>query len=179
MDGVPRAGGIRIRRAAPDEWAVARAVRLRALMLEPDCFGGSLATDAALTEIAWRQEVTQSCWFLATHHAAAFPVGLAVFYENDTYPDGAPQLGAMWVEPSWRRGGVAARLVAAVEREARRAGAQVLGLWVTDGNDTAVEVYERLGYVSTSWRKPAPRGGTVMMRRMTRDLVVAPASELP
>ena len=77
-----------------------------------------------------------------------------------SFPDGAPQLGSMWVDPGYRRRGVAGALAAAVEDAARRSGADAIGLWVTAGNDQ-VDVYTRLGYALTGATNPAPRDPAV------------------
>lgn len=157
---------MKVRRLAQDEWPFARALRLAALDADADCFGGSRAAAADLDENGWRAELDGDQWLVAC--AGSVPVGLVVFYPRDTSPDGAPQLGAMWVDPAWRRRGVAAVLEAEVRAAARSAGAAEVGLWVTDGNDTAREVYERLGYRATGATKPAPRDPAVLMHRMLR-----------
>jgi GNAT superfamily N-acetyltransferase len=156
-----------VSRAAPGEWPVARAARLRALVAEPERFGVS---EEARTADEWRQQLTQQSWFLARHRSDSAVAGLAVFYPDDLFPDGAPQLGSMWVDPAYRGRGVAGALAAAVEDAARRSGADALGLWVTAGNDLARDVYTRLGYARTGVTKPAPRDPAVEMHRMIKRI---------
>jgi GNAT superfamily N-acetyltransferase len=93
-----------------------------------------------------------------------------VFYPDDIFPDGAPQLGAMWVDPVYRRRGVARVLAAAVEEAAREVGAGAVGLWVTAGNDRARDMYAHLGYALTGATKPAPRDPAVAMHRMIKRI---------
>ena len=50
------------------------------------------------------------------------------------------------VAPEWRRRGLAARLMADVEEQARAGGAGGLGLHVYNGNAGAIRFYERIGY---------------------------------
>jgi len=162
-----------VRRLEPDDWDLARALRLAALTADPRCFGEAYDAAAARDEGAWRAQLEDTAaWFAAycDSSAGASPVGLAVFYPTDTYPDGAPQLGAMWVEQAWRRRGVAAALAAAVHDAARATGATAVGLWVTAGNDAARSAYRRLGYRETGATKPAPRDPAVPMHRMLRDV---------
>jgi GNAT superfamily N-acetyltransferase len=159
-----------VSRAAPDEWPVARTARLRALGAEPERFGVSFGSEETRTAGEWRQQLTQQSWFLARHRPDSAVAGLAVFYPDDLFPDGAPQLGSMWVDPAYRRRGVAAALAAAVEDAARRSGADALGLWVTAGNDQARDVYTRLGYALTGATKPAPRNPAVEMQRMIKRI---------
>lgn len=164
------AAGFEVSRAAPGEWAVARAARLRALAAEPERFGVSFRSEETRTAGEWRQQLTQESWFFARHRPDGAIAGLAVFYPEDLFPDGAPQLGSMWVDPAYRRRGVAGVLAAAVEEAARRSGADALGLWVTAGNDQAREVYTRLGYALTGATKPAPRDPAVAMHRMIKRI---------
>lgn len=164
----PPIATIEVSRADPDQWQLARTVRLRALVAEPKCFGVSLLSEEARTPGEWRDRLARQSWFFAHHGADGAVVGMAVFYPEDIYPDGAPQLGSMWVDPACRGRGVAAALAAAVEDAAGEAGAAALGLWVTIGNDRAQDVYARLGYALTGATKPAPRDPAVAMHRMIK-----------
>jgi RimJ/RimL family protein N-acetyltransferase len=62
----------------------------------------------------------------------------------------------MWVRPSHRGLGIAARLVDAVRDWAVDAGARELELWVADGNEAAARLYVRAGFVPTGIRQPLP-----------------------
>jgi GNAT superfamily N-acetyltransferase len=159
-----------VSRATPDLWPAARAARLRALAAEPEHFGVSLRSEETRTAGQWRQQLTQQSWFLARDRTDSAVAGLAVFYPDDTFPDGAPQLGAMWVDPVYRGRSVARALAAAVEDAAREAGAAALGLWVTAGNDRARDMYAHLGYALTGATKPAPRDPAVAMHRMIKQI---------
>jgi ribosomal-protein-alanine N-acetyltransferase len=50
------------------------------------------------------------------------------------------------VAPAWRRCGLAARLIADVEAQARASGAAGMGLHVYNGNAGAIRFYERMDY---------------------------------
>ena len=163
-----------VSRATPDQWRAARAARLRALAAEPDRFGVSLLSEEARTAGEWREQLAQQSWFLARHRADGAVAGLAVFYPDDTFPDGAPQLGAMWVDPVYRGRGVARELAVAVEEAAGEVGADAVGLWVTVGNDRARDVYAHLGYALTGATKPAPRDPAVAMHRMIKRRLAPP-----
>ena len=169
MPGQEGVAGLRIGRLAPDDWPLARSLRLAALAADPEGFGGSYARDAALTGQQWRDDVERDLWMVARDQDGT-PAGLAVLYPHDTFPDGAPQLGSMWVAPQWRGRGVARRLVTTITAEARRLGADALGLWVTAGNEQARGVYAKLGFHLTGAMKPAPRDPAVAMHRMLRRI---------
>lgn len=71
----------------------------------------------------------------------------------DTLPDEVtrmPQafIAYMAVEPSHRGQGIASRMLAAAEDEARRRGLPYMGLMVTEDNAAARALYERAGYLT-------------------------------
>ena len=101
---------VSVLRLTAQAWPTARAHRLRALATDPSCFGTSLGSHEAMTDSDWQVELATHAWFFASMSQRAGAVGLVVFYGDDVFPDGAPQLGGMWVDPRWRRYGVAAAL---------------------------------------------------------------------
>lgn len=71
----------------------------------------------------------------------------------DTMPDEVTRMpqgfvAYMAVEPSLRGNGIASRLLAAAEDEARRRGLPYMGLMVTEDNAAARALYERAGYLT-------------------------------
>lgn len=165
--GTPPAG---IRRAGPEDWREAREVRLRALADAPGAFASNLAREQAFDEDEWRTRVATNAWFLARDRAGdgARTVGLACGIPEPGDPDGRHLVG-MWVAPDRRGQGVADRLVEAVARWARDAGARRLALWVVDGNGPARGCYQRLGFVATGERQPLPGDPSVLESRMVRE----------
>ncbi|MDL5155855.1 GNAT family N-acetyltransferase [Actinomycetospora termitidis] len=158
---------IDIRRAAVDDVAAARDVRLRALADSPRAFASTLERETALPDDGWRERVTTAAWFLAW--AGERVVGVAIGIDD---PDevAARHLVGMWVEPAHRADGTADRLVAAVLRWARGDGATAIALWVVDGNERARRFYARLGFTPTGERGPLPSDPAVLESRMRRTL---------
>ncbi len=64
----------------------------------------------------------------------------------------------MWVDPRYRRRGVADVLVKTVIDWARSVRSTKLYLWVTDGNDGAERLYLRNGFVRTGAAKDVRPG---------------------
>lgn len=92
----------------------------------------------------------QSHLFLIAEEDAA-PAGFALML--DTLPDEVtlmPQgfIAYMAVEPQMRRRGAAAKLLAALEDEARARGLPYMGLMVTEGNAAALSLYRGAGYLT-------------------------------
>ena len=69
--------------------------------------------------------------------------------------------------PGRARPGIGTELARAVLDWARTEGAPTIALWVTDGNDEARRMYERLGFVATGEWAPMPHHpptGEIRMR---------------
>jgi ribosomal protein S18 acetylase RimI-like enzyme len=177
-----------VRRARPDEWAVLRELRLRALADAPDAFASTLADEAAAPEEMWRRradggpdvvnliaEARASRGSDDTSHrdgdaaAAGDGVGMAtVRLEPDK--GGRAHLLGMWVDPSFRGSGVAAALLDHAVGWARDKGATEMVLWVADHNTAARRLYERAGFVATGDRQPLPSNPALPESMLRRSL---------
>jgi ribosomal protein S18 acetylase RimI-like enzyme len=140
--------------ANPTDWKLLREIRLRALADSPRAFGSTLAAEQAYGEEHWRNRAAEGRTFFA--RAGDLAVGLVAYYPEEGRPPTERQLVSMWVAPQARGSGLATDLVEAVKSAARADGAQVLTLFVTDGNDRARAVYERLGFRATGERQELP-----------------------
>ena len=156
-----------VRRVVPDEWAVLRDVRVRALLDAPSAFASTHAREVAFGEAEWRARIDGGPWWLARE--GNDPVGLVAGYRTDEDGDVA-HLVAMWVRPASRGTGAATALVEAVCAWAAGEGRRAVSLWVADGNDRARRFYERLGFTGTGERQPLPSNPRIGEERMERTL---------
>lgn len=162
-----------VRRIRPDDGAVLRAIRLRALLDAPAAFGSTFDQEAALTDADWTDRASRGtdgpdrATFLAD--AGAEIVGIAGGYRDE--PGSAVvQLVSMWVSPEARRRGTAATLVRTVVDWAGATAATRVDLWVTRGNEPAVELYTQLGFQETNDVQPLPSDPCKEELRMTLRL---------
>lgn len=136
---------VRISRISADDWEQWRAIRLRSLTESPEAFASSVRTVAAKQdrEDLWRSRIATAvgCWLASDGQT---PVGMVAL---DRMPDESLQLVSMFVGAEARGRGVGASLVDAV---VAAAGDTPLYLRVMDGNQAAVRVYQRAGFVLTS-----------------------------
>ena len=145
------AGGITIRRVRPDEWERLRALRLAALADAPAAFGSTLAEEAAFPEPVWQERAVSgsSGVHRVTLVAEAEDQWLGLV-TGDRRPVGSGGTDAwvigMWSHPDARGRGVARALLSGVATWARERGADALHLHVTETNEPAIRLYQRLGF---------------------------------
>jgi ribosomal protein S18 acetylase RimI-like enzyme len=137
------------------DWQTYRTIRLAMLKESPSAFGGTHDQAEGNDERVWKQRLTDNAVLLARVGPA--PAGSAVCSVSGTTDPGDCGLYGMWVDPRFRRSGVARALIGAVVERALAAGRRRVVLDVVADNDAARTVYERAGFVATGHRAPCPR----------------------
>lgn len=163
----PDALSIRIARATAADLEPVRATRLQALEESPGAFGSTLERELAFDDDTWLARLGNGAWFLAWNGPQ--PVGMACGIPEEGRPD-LRQLVAMWVDPSVRGTGAAAALVEEVVAWAAEDGAASIYLWVAEGNDRALRLYQRLGFEPTDEAGPLPSAPERCEHKMIRSL---------
>jgi ribosomal protein S18 acetylase RimI-like enzyme len=168
---------VRIRRLAPEDAPVYRALRLRALREYPEAFTSSYEEDAA-------QPLQVAQARLAAPYFAAWGafegaellgiVGLERERRSKNRHKGA--VVGMYVAPTSARRGIARALLDALVAHAREAGMQSLVLTVTESNEEARRLYEAAGFRSFGVEPDAVRvdGRSYAKHHMHFDLRQAP-----
>jgi ribosomal protein S18 acetylase RimI-like enzyme len=162
-----------VRRLRADETALFKTLRLRALADAPDAFADTHAEISARPDTYW-QELTRSV-IEAGRHAMFVaevddtPMGMAFGLIDREVPTRA-HLGGMWVDPEGRQRGCGRALSDAVIAWAQERGFAAIALWVTEGNNTAIRLYERLGFALTSRRDRLPHNASLAILEMERSL---------
>lgn len=132
-----------------DDWPLWRQVRLAALAEAPDAFKARLEDWHRGGEQRWRSRLEASGTYNVVALLDGQPVGMASGIRGD---DGVSELRSVWVSPRARGRGVGDLLIGAVETWARELGATALKLAVIPGNERAIALYERSGFVATGER---------------------------
>jgi len=142
------AGQILIRKLSEDDWALLRKVRRRALQDSPRAFASSFHKENGFTEQQWRLLIQRDLeWFAA--FVRAEPVGLVAARSGPDIPSRERYVESMWVAPDHRKSGIASELMSKLAETVYAEGARTLFLWVLDGNETAGEVYRKMGFTYT------------------------------
>jgi RimJ/RimL family protein N-acetyltransferase len=134
-----------IRQITPGDWLIYKTMRLRALQLAPDSFGGNYEDSHQLADTEWKARVQifsegrSSINFIASLDSR--PAGMASCYIIDK-----PQLMQMWIEPIARGKSVGDELVNAITNWLQSIGKTELYADVFDTNLPAHRLYLKLGF---------------------------------
>lgn len=135
-----------LRVVTTEDWPLWREVRLAALTEAPDAFKSRLADWPNGGEQRWRARLEMP----ETYNVVALLDDQAVGMSSGVpCDDGISELRSVWVSRAARGRGVGDRLIASVEAWARRTGATTLRLAVIPGNEAAIALYRRNGFIDT------------------------------
>lgn len=163
---------VALRPLSPDEVALHRDVRLRALRDSPASFGESFAEAAARPIAHWerltRSVTAPSRQVMLLAHEGDDVLG-STYGLLDRERSDAGRVGGMWVEPTWRRRGVGRALLQEVLRWARAQHVQRLGLWAPAHSPAAIALYARAGFRDTGLRQPHPIDPSLTLMEMVTE----------
>ena len=135
---------VSVSRLGPDHVAAYRALRLSALVSNPESFGASFSEEARLPDDEWDRRVREGLLFGAwTGGALVGCVGLASRGKEKLRHKAI--LWGMFVDPERRGLGIGKRLLDASLAQARGRFEEVI-LTVVAGNDAATRLYGGAGF---------------------------------
>jgi RimJ/RimL family protein N-acetyltransferase len=143
-----------------------RDIRLAALRESPRNFLSTYQRERVYEDEHWRAEFARGNWNVGFYEGE--PISLLGVTRDDETPVDACYLEYLWVAPGHRRRGVALRMIKVILDRLSEAGVRTVFLWVLDGNDIAIQVYERSGFIRTNHSQPARPGRTE--ERLVLDL---------
>ena len=149
---------MRVRRIKPDDGPLVRTVRLRALLDSPEAFGSSHEAESMYPAAHWDDTAAEAAggderaiWLAVDDQALRAMAGAAVLEGGRP---GEHVIWGMWVAPEARCRGVGAQLLRKCVAWSWAAGAEVVNLWVTEGNEPARRLYEGAGFLATGIGQP-------------------------
>jgi ribosomal protein S18 acetylase RimI-like enzyme len=133
----------------PADWYVLRELRLSALLDSPHVFLSTYKREYTYPEEQWLAELSHNDWYCA--RVDAEPVSLMCV----TREAGSERsyLESLWVSPKFRSAGLGYLLLTTVLGKLRAAGVSTAFLWVLDGNEAAMRLYKRVGFVNSNRRE--------------------------
>ena len=151
----------------PDQWAMARDIRLQSLLDDPDAFGARYEHEVEHTAEQWRDFIARQTVLVVLDQER--PVALTTV-ENLEGDFGATcWLGGCWVVPSERGRGHLRRIMDFIDTHAveRDWSVQGLGVWID--NYPAITAYEALGFVPMGDQMVSTRQPPRRYQRMIRQ----------
>lgn len=163
---------IRLELVNPNNAAIFKDIRLRALQDSPTAFSANYADEAKLTDSDWLDRAAQwssdkSAAYLAIDSGAAVGIAAGLLDRNDPL---RASLMSMWVAPTHRRLGIGRTLVEAIVAWARGHNVLYLYLMVTSNNDRAIQFYQRIGFALTGRSETYRNDASLLDFEMRRSL---------
>jgi GNAT superfamily N-acetyltransferase len=149
------------------DWRDLRAIRLEALVDTPDAYGSTYEESVLWSDAQWKHAATTRLYYLADRDGVV--VGMVSGGFNDAYP-GTRWLYGMYVTPSERGSGTAARLVRAIDDWARSHGVAEVYLHVTTSVPRARAFYEKVGFRPTGESFRMERDPSLSLETMVQRL---------
>jgi ribosomal protein S18 acetylase RimI-like enzyme len=145
-----------IKLLAPNDWRMLRKIRLSALSESPHTFLSTHEKESGYDERRWRTEFARGDWYVGIVRLESTdqPVSIAGITREPGTPVHQCFLEYVWVDPEFRRRGVAFNMINEVLDCLKLSGVRTVFLWVLDGNGSAMRLYNKLGFVSCNHRQP-------------------------
>ena len=148
----------------PDQWSRLREIRLKALQINPEAFGGTFEKESAEDEVTWREKFIKNGFLIASVDGVD---GAILYIEVLDGDFGATcWIGGCWSDPQFRGKGLFSAMMKFVDQQDRGWDVQGLGVW-TD-NYSAIAAYEKLGFVKMGEDTASTRQPGKFYQRMIR-----------
>ncbi len=146
MAGSPTS--LRVEALTEDDWSRLRDIRLSALQDFPAAFLSSYELETGYGEQRWRQEFSRGTWNILL--ANDEDVGLLGVTREQAMSAQECYLEYLWVAPSFRRSGAASMLLRTILNCLRNSGVRTVWLYILNGNQVAMSLYQKFGFQSTN-----------------------------
>ena len=152
-----------------DEWERLKAIRIRALIENPEAFGAALVEVEEQSREVWLKLFEKEDYIVASINGV--DVGM-LYIEVLNGDHGATcWIGGCWTDPKFRGNGVMRALFNYIDNHSKEKDwvRQGLGVWVD--NLLAIKAYESLGFTFAGEKMPGSRAGK-FFQHMIRDVSI-------
>ncbi len=145
-----------------ENWQELKALRLESLKESPEAFSASYEVALSFSESQWRNRASdnEACKFFIAEVGSVLVGIVGGFYQTGEY-----ELISLWVSPSYRKTGVAKKLLCATIEHAKYLGKNHIFLEVLSNNVPACELYKQCGFRLVSTRSSTENG---IVRELSR-----------
>lgn len=139
-----------VRALLSDEVSDYKAIRLRALFVDPEAFCSTHERESAFDEATWKSRLTSFAGRSGTVFVDEIDGELlAILGVGCTQVEGQAMVWGMWVDPVARRRGSARRLLGAAFDWCNRQGLLSLTLEVLPASSAAIALYRSVGFTES------------------------------
>jgi ribosomal protein S18 acetylase RimI-like enzyme len=128
---------------SPDSWHKCRDIRLAATKEDPHAFGVTHEQELARSEQQWRDFIGH-LWFAVIDDVVVGMIGL--IHDSGPIAMHRAHVISFWVDPMHRNQGMGKKLVQHVQDLTSQSNIRKLYLYVTVTQESAIRLYEMLGF---------------------------------
>jgi ribosomal protein S18 acetylase RimI-like enzyme len=145
-----------VKRLTANDWDVLREIRLTALSESPDMFLHTYEQEEQYDDSRWHSEFARGEWYVGVDvpESPDRPVSVLGITRETGTPTHQCFLEYVWVAPEFRRRGFAFTMIRQVLGNLYSASVRTVFLYVLDGNDRAMRLYKRIGFVDCNYSQP-------------------------
>lgn len=134
---------VTFKKVLPEDWEKFKEIRLKGLQTDPQAFGGTFESESQEAEVYWKDRFSnpERCFYAAEEDSKFIATAGLKKIADDNW-----MIVAVYTLPEFRGNNISQELIKCVMDEARKAGAAKVSLMVNPMQESAVKLYERMGF---------------------------------
>lgn len=134
---------ISFKKVSPDDWEKFREIRLKGLQTDPQAFGGTFESESQENEEYWKEKFSnpERCFYAAEEEGIFVATAGSKKIAEDNW-----MIVAVYTLPEFRGKKISQELINRIINEAKNTGAAKVSLMVNPIQESAVRLYERMGF---------------------------------
>jgi ribosomal protein S18 acetylase RimI-like enzyme len=146
---------VSFKKVSPEDWEKFREIRLKGLQSDPQAFGGTFEGESQEGEEYWKERFSnpERCFYAAEEGGIFIATAGSKKITDDNW-----MIVAVYTLPEFRGKNISQGLINRVIDEARNTGATKVSLMVNPIQESAVNLYERMGFKTVKIEKDQKMG---------------------
>lgn len=146
---------ISFKKVSPDDWQKFREIRLKGLQTDPQAFGGTFESESQENEEYWKERFSnpERCFYAAENGNIFVATAGSKKIAEDNW-----MIIAVYTLPEFRGKNISQELINHLVDEAKIKGATKVSLMVNPIQESAVKLYEKMGFKTIKIEKNQKMG---------------------
>lgn len=134
---------ISFKKVSPDDWQKFREIRLKGLQTDPQAFGGTFEGESQENEEYWKERFSnpERCFYAAEEGNIFVATAGSKKIAEDNW-----MIIAVYTLPEFRGKNISKELIEKIINEAKKTGATKVSLMVNPQQESAVNLYKKMGF---------------------------------